>query len=88
MIENRMVLDSEYERETPWEAASDEDIADWLSIDEIAEATEEYLDGFDMAELYDLLPEWVQEKIIAEYIHRHEHTLSERYNESHSGSPY
>ena len=88
MIENRMVIDSEWpdETPTPWENADTDDIADWLfDTGRIDDAVKEYIDGLDPSELYELFISRIQEDIVEQYANRHNSSLSSEYNDDKRG---
>ena len=88
MLENRMVIDSEWPdepTETAWDRASYQEQEDYLSEDEIAEAVADYPEGTDLCEVWDALDRKTQKKIATAYIEAHEDRLASRYNEEFSG---
>lgn len=90
-IENRMVIDSEWpdSRTTPWQDATDEDIFDFLDrTGELTDAVREFLDSTDPLDIYDMLDTDAQNKLIEEYVKKHERCLAARYTEYWSGCPY
>lgn len=91
MIENRMVIDSEWpdSRTTPWQDATDEDIFDFLDrTGELTDAVQEFLDSTDPLDIFDMLSTDDQNKVIEEYVRKHERCLAARYTEHAAGCVY